>query len=124
MASESYDDYYSEKELEALVEKLNAFASPVCPWRLIRARKDHEDFFGERIKEFDDYYRFQGAVFHDTVKLSRLSMARLCFVLFQSTIALRPIADYLLQKKEKERQRVIAKLSASFGNKSKDKGTA
>ena len=101
MPRQEFEEYYSEDELDKLVILLNAFTSEYSPWKLTKARIQHEDIFGETIQIDDHYYRIpHGASFVDAIKLSRLSMERLCFVLFESTDRLKPIAEQINRRKQ------------------------
>ena len=101
MPRHEFENYYSHEELAKLVALLDAFASDYSRWHLTTARKRHEDIFGEIIKPGEDYYKSQRAGgFHEVIKLSSLSMERLCFVLFESTFTLKPIAEHILKQRQ------------------------
>jgi hypothetical protein len=50
MPRQPVEHFYSEKELQEMVNRINAFASDYSPWKFTQARKEHEDLFGEVIK--------------------------------------------------------------------------
>jgi hypothetical protein len=114
MARQPFEEYYSEKELHEMVNRINAFASEYSPWKLTQARKEHRDLFGEAIKPGEDYFK-HGSGFDDVIKLSALSMEKLCFALFESAIFLKPIADQILKQREKKMFQAMSKLSV-LGN--------
>jgi len=106
------EQYYSEEEVREMVELINTFADEYSPWQSTQARKQHEDLFGEVIKAGEMYFKQQcGPAFHDVLKLSALSMERLCFVLFQSTVLLKPMARQLLEERRKRLFKAFRKIS-------------
>ena len=50
MPRQPSEQYYSEKELHEMVNRINAFASDYSHWKVTHARKEHQDLFGEVIK--------------------------------------------------------------------------
>ena len=112
MRSQPSEQYYSEKELHEMVNRINAFASEYSPWKFTQARKEHQDLFGQVIKPGEHYFKYErGPAFDDVVKLSALSMEKLCFALFESAVLLKPIADQLLEQRQKRMFEVMSKLS-------------
>ena len=106
MSRQPVEHFYSEKELHEMVDRLNAFASEYSPWKFTHARKEHQDLFGAVIKPGEYYFKHgSGPAFDDVIKLSALSMEKLCFALFESTVFLKPIADRILKQRQKRNGR-------------------
>jgi len=108
---ESYEEYFSDEGLDKAVEMLNSFADPYCRWHKTRSRKEHEDLFGDHIGEGGWYYKREGAGFYDTIKLYRLSMAKVCFLLRETTPYFAYIAQVLLKREEKHRAKEFRKFN-------------
>src|SRR5688572_23343131 len=73
MPRQPFEQYYSEKELPEMVDRINAFASDYSGWKFTHARKEHQDLFGEVIKPGEYYFKHgSGPAFDDVVKLSPL----------------------------------------------------
>src|SRR6266496_1023835 len=73
MPRQPFEQYYSEKELHEMVNRINAFASDYSPWKFTHARKEHQDLFGEVIKPGEHYFKHErGSAFDDVVKLQIL----------------------------------------------------
>ena len=122
MPREPFEQYYSEKELHEMVNRINAFASDYSPWKFTHARKEHQDLFGAVIKPGEYYFKHgSGPAFDDVIKLSALSMEKLCFALFESAVFLKPIADQILEQRQKRMFQVMSKLSF-VGNRKHEKG--
>ena len=112
MPRQPIEQYYSEKELHEMVNRINAFASDYSPWKFTHARKEHQDLFGEIIKPGEYYFKHgSGPAFDDVIKLSALSMEKLCFALFESAVFLKPIADQILKQRQKRMFQAMSKLS-------------
>ena len=56
MPRQPVEHFYTEKELHEMVDRINAFASECSPWKLTHARREHQDLFGEVIKQGDHYF--------------------------------------------------------------------
>ena len=98
----------SAEELERLVDQLNALTDEWRQWKWTRARKEHEDLFGQTIRPGDEYLkRAYGAEFHEDVKLSRQSMSKMLHALFDGNLRLQTIAEHLHQEIEKDREQVM-----------------
>ena len=109
------EHYYSEKELHEMVDRINAFGIDYSPWKFTHARKEHQDLFGEVIKPGEHYFKCQrGPAFDDVVKLSALSMEKLCFALFESAVFLKPLANQILKQRQRRMFDISSKLSV-FG---------
>ncbi len=122
MPKQPVEHFYSEKELHEMVDRINAFSIDYSSWKITQARKEHQDLFGEVIKPGDNYFKYQrGPGFDDVIKLSALSMERLCFALFESTVSLKPIADQILEQRQKRMFKAMSKLSI-LGNRKDEKG--
>ena len=112
MPRQLFEQYYSEKELHEMVNRINAFASDYSGWKFTHARKEHQDLFGEIIKPGEYYFKHgSGPAFDDVIKLSASSMEKLCFAVFESAVFLKPMADRILEKRQKRMFDVASKLS-------------
>ena len=112
MSRQPVEHFYSEKELHEMVNRINSFASDYSGWKFTHARKEHQDLFGDVIKPGDYYFKHgSGPAFDDVMKLSALSMEKVCFALFESTVFLKPIADRILKQRQKRMFKVRSKLS-------------
>jgi hypothetical protein len=81
--SKPTDPIYSDKEIAALVAKLNACNRLEFQWSPSRAINDSIDLFDDRIDAGEPYYRLSmGGNRSDDVKLSRRSMERFLFAVF------------------------------------------
>ena len=121
MSRQPVEHFYSEKELHEMVSRINAFASEYSPWRFTHARKEHQDLFGEVINPGEYYFKHgSGPAFDDVIKLSALSMEKLCFALFESAVFLKPIADQILKQRQKRMFKAMSKLSI-LGNRNDEK---
>ena len=121
MSRQPVEHFYSEKELHEMVNGINAFASDYSGWKFTHARKEHQDLFGEIIKPGEYYFKHgSGPGFDDVIKLSALSMEKLCFALFESAVLLKPIADQILKQRQKRMFEAASKLSI-FGNRKDEK---
>jgi hypothetical protein len=118
MPKQPLEQYYSQKELHEMVERINAFSNDYSPWKFTRARIEHEDLFGEVIKPGEDYFKYQRGI-ADDVKLSILSMEKLCFALFESAVLLKPIADRILKQRQKRMFELMNKASILGNRRSK-----
>ena len=122
MPRQPIEKYYSEKELHQMVSRINAFASEYSPWKFTHARKEHQDLFGDVIKPGEYYFKHgSGPAFDDVIKLSAPSMEKLCFALFESAVSLKPIADQILEQRQKRMFRAMSKVSI-FGTRKDEKG--
>jgi len=83
MPRSEFEEYYSAEELHRAVDLLNTFTGELNPWERVRARKTFIDLFGEEIRPGDFYYQHKGIAYTDVVRISILSMERLCYVLFE-----------------------------------------
>ena len=121
MPRQPIEKYYSEKELHQMVSRINAFVSEYSPWKFTHARKEHQDLFGDVIKPGEYYFKHgSGPAFDDVIKLSALSMEKLCFALFESAVFLKPVADQILKQRQKRMFKAMSKLSI-FGNRNDEK---
>ena len=121
MSRQPVEHFYSEKELHEMVSRINAFASEYSPWKFTHARKEHQDLFGAVINPGEYYFKHgSGPAFDNVVKLSALSMEKLCFALFESAVILKPIADQILKRRQKHLFQVMSKLSI-VGNRKDEK---
>lgn len=104
MTKHQPDNCYSDEGLHGMVEKLNAFTSTMFPWRLVQARKQHEDIFGETIKDREMYFKIEaGQAFDNVIKVSQGSMDKLVFVLFRTSPMLEDLAGRILKDRDKNR---------------------
>ena len=121
MTREPIEQYFSEKELHEMVNRINAFASEYSPWKFTHARKEHQDLFGDVIKPGKYYFKHgSGPAFDDVIKLSAPSMEKLCFALFESAVFLKPLANQILEQRQRRMFDIASKLSI-FGNRKDEK---
>lgn len=112
MPRQSVEQFYSEKELHEMVDRINAFTTEYSRWQFTHARKEHQDLFGDVIKPGEYYFKHgSGPAFDAVIKLSASSMEKLCFALFESAVFLKPTADRILKQREKRMFDVASKLS-------------
>jgi hypothetical protein len=89
-----YGSIYSEEDFKKYLGRLNALTSEYTPWQDTKARKEHQDEFGDIIKEGDIYYkRSYGPSYSDVLKLSRRSIEIVIYCLFNGNFSLENIAD-------------------------------
>ena len=73
------------------------------------------------IKSGEYYFKHgSGPAFDDVIKLSASSMEKLCFAVFESAVFLKPMADRILEKRQKRMFDIASKLSI-FGNREDEK---
>ena len=77
-----YCGVYTDEQLETYVELLNTLYPWLSEWRLVRARKNHNDEFGDSVPKDEFYYKRSHGVPRDDQKLSRRSMDSLVLCLF------------------------------------------
>ena len=100
-------EIYSEEESQRLVWMLNAlyFGSPYFGfdgWKPTKARKNHEDAFGDEIQEGEMYFKRQYYQAWDSVlKLSRRSMDKLLFAVYGGNTDLEKFCEKLHETKSK-----------------------
>lgn len=96
-------EIYSDDELQAYVKLLNTLYYPSDEWRLVRARKDHDDLFGDQISEGEFYYKREyGAAWDDVIKVSRRSMDALMYCLFCGNLELERLTKDLERQRQEE----------------------
>ena len=89
---------YRGAEFQAHLHLLNALYHPTDSWQATTARKDHVDLFGQPIRNGAVYYRKHvGPGWGDVVRLSRLSMDRLLYVLFGANLQGQEIVTQLVK---------------------------
>jgi len=85
---------YNEDELAKKLDLLNALLNPYFPWRYTTARKDQEDLFGITIKEGKTYFKREcGAAWDNVIKMSRESMDKFIYVLFNGDFCLQKLTE-------------------------------
>ena len=90
----AFGSMYSEEDFEKYLGRLNALTSEYTPWQHTKARKEHEDEFGDIIKEGEIYFkRSYGGGYDAVLKLSRRSMEILIDCVFNDNFFLESIAD-------------------------------
>ena len=94
---------YNENELRELVEKLNASYSDFAEWKFTKARKEHKDEVGDKIAEGEYYFKRQhGPAWDDVLKLSRDSMEKMLFCIFDGNFRLQRYCEDLVEEKRKK----------------------
>ena len=105
---------YNDEQFSRLFSMLNALyfdSSDFFVWRAVVARKEHEDEFGVVVKNGETYYKRQyGNAFDGVDKLSRQSMERLIFLLFNGNFHLQKWCETILKEKERLYKESLAKL--------------
>jgi hypothetical protein len=105
------EEFYLE-EFDDMLDKLNALNPSAFPWQRTKARKEHEDLFGETIRDGEIYIKRQvGAGWGDDIKLSRLSMERMLYALFPANPSLEGLAEEVIEARLKERQKAHRRFS-------------
>lgn len=104
---------YSDEELSKRVNWLNAlYFSDWYLWRLTRANKEHNDEFDNKVNEGEYYYkRENGPAFDDIQKLSRASMEKMIYVIFDGNPALEKFCEQIVEEKEQKLHEQHAKYS-------------
>ena len=93
---------FSDNELRELVEKLNALYSDFYQWRFTTARKKHQDEFGDEIAEGEVYFKREyGSAWDEVLKLSRGSMEKMLYCVFNGNFRLEKICEELVKEKRK-----------------------
>lgn len=99
---------YSDDELQRYVELLNTLYHPWYGWRLVSARKDHHDLFGDQISERELYYkRRYHPAWDAVVKVSRRSMDALIYCLFGTNLELERLTKDLERERWEEFHRTF-----------------
>jgi hypothetical protein len=103
---------YRDEELKELLDMLNALMPENAPWRPTRARKEHVDLFGARIEPEEVYFkRTYGAAWGEDNKLSRESMKRLLWSIFEGNFGLQGFARRVAQERENRLMEMITRTS-------------
>jgi hypothetical protein len=93
-------EFYHQDEFNKRVDLLNALNTEYSQWQYTTARKNHQDIFGDLIKESETYFkRSNGPAFDNVIKISQRSMDRLIYVLFSYNPRLDEVANYLAQER-------------------------
>jgi hypothetical protein len=101
--------------MRGLVERLNALTDEWHPWEWTHARKQHADWFGDRIQPGEEYLkRRYGEAHHAYVKLSSRSLDRVLFVLFGANPLFEMIAERLKEVRARERDTQMRKALESM----------
>lgn len=93
---------YSEDEIYERVEMLNMIQDQVSKWREVKARKEHVDEFGVKITKNELYYKRELGSSYDYIKLSRKSMDKFLYVLFNRNNRLQNVTRKLLEDKRQD----------------------
>lgn len=112
MPRQFLEEYFSDEEFREMVEKLNGLNPSVFPWKWTTARKEHEDLFGETIRNGEVYFKREiGVGWGDAIKLSRLSMERMLYALFSANPGLEGLAEEICEARLKELQETYRRYS-------------
>jgi hypothetical protein len=107
---------YDDDALYEMVSRLNTLFPESAPWRPIKARREHNDLFGNVIGDGDVYYGRQvGAGWDDAIRLSRVSMDTLLYALFTRNPGLREAADEVVRLRVKRMSDVYRRLGLVAG---------
>ena len=102
---------YKEEELEKKVKLLNALINQYSPWQETVARKEHEDLFGVAIKKDEMYFkRTLGGTYDDVIKMSRQSMDKFVYCLFNANASLEALAEKLETIRMEDLRKAIDRL--------------
>lgn len=102
---------YSNKEITALIAKLNACYPVPVQWACKRAIRDHTDLFDKKIHEGEYYYRLSmGDGHRHNIKLSYQSMERFLFILFSPGPYWEKDVDKALDDRFEQVRRIINNL--------------
>ncbi len=89
---------YSQTELRDLVDALNALHPPFDQWKYTNSRKGHEDEFGAIIQNGDVYFKREHGGYDQALKLSRDSMEKLVFCIFDGNLGLLAMCKRLVEE--------------------------
>jgi hypothetical protein len=102
---------YTDEQFEKYLKRLNALGNPYSNWSYIQARKVHVDELGDQILNGEIYFkRSYGVAYNDVFKLSRRSMDKVLFLLFNGNFYLQTIADQFIMKEFEKLSVAINKL--------------
>lgn len=104
MSQREDEPYYSDEELRKLVDQLNALTDELGQWNWTQARVEHEDLFGDTIRPGEDYLKREYGPVLEHVKLSKLSMSKMLFALFEGNVRLQTIAERLHEHIKEDRE--------------------
>ena len=114
----SINDHYFENEdrFRELFDAFNAFSPRYQRWRYTTARKDHIDLFEEPIKDGEVYFKCQnGPAWGDVIKISRLSMERLLYVVMANNPHLEAFGKYCQEERVKELRQAHDRYAPTYG---------
>ena len=90
-----------DEELARMVKLLNGLMPEFFPFQWTKARKEHEDLFGETISIGEDYLqRKTGPAWDNSIKLSQLSVERVFFSIFDDNPKLRKLAQHVNEQRQ------------------------
>ncbi len=111
-ASES--EVYTDEELQTYVELLNTLYPWLSEWRLVRARKDHDDEFGDSVRKDEFYYKRSLGSPWDALKVSRRSMEALVSCLFDGNPGLQRLTKESRQEIQERMQALMRNTVEQF----------
>ena len=111
IASE-YEEIYTDEELQTYVELLNTLYPWLSEWRLVQARKDHNDEFGDSVHKDEFYYKRDFP--WDAIKVSRRSMKALVFCLFDGNPGLKRLTKEFRQEIQERMQALMRNTVEQF----------
>jgi len=83
MPTDLVRDHFSDDEIPDMLRKLNFCYDPPFQWQSRKARKAHQDLFGDAVRPGERYFRLRmGGSYANDLKLSPHSMERFLFALF------------------------------------------
>jgi len=98
--------YYNDEKLQEYVNLLNGLNEARTPneWKTIKARSNFKDLFGVSIKPGDYYFtrRFGVLASNDKVLLSRMSMEKMIYCLFNRNYNMAQKLSILKQQRDRE----------------------
>ena len=98
-------DFYfrDEADFNRALTAFNALFNLYDQWQVTRARKEHEDLFGEPIQPGEFYYKQQtGPAWDQVTKLSQLSMERVLYVVLVGNSRLQALGERELAERQSQ----------------------
>lgn len=112
---------FTRKDLNKIVDRFNSFLRLQDQFQFRSARKNHIDYFNDKIFVGDVYLTRTEYGNYYPVKLSRRSMYKFADLIFTNIPEMKQIADKKIKKEFEEDRKLMNKLhSISFPNKKKN----
>tara|TARA_B100001059_G_scaffold92424_1_gene91508 strand:- start:409 stop:987 length:579 start_codon:yes stop_codon:yes gene_type:complete len=112
---------FTNKDLNKILDRFNSFLRLQDQFQYRSARKNHIDYFGDKIFDGDDYLTRTEYGNYYPVKLSRRSMYKFANLIFTNIPEMKQIADKKIKKEFEEDRKLMNKLhSISSPNENKN----